>query len=65
MTMKSMIEQAEQDRIAEERRIEELKATCEKKGLSFEEEEAKYHAKLAEKKAREEAKAAKKAKKRS
>ena len=28
----------------------ELKAKCEKKGLSFEEEEAKYQAKLAEKK---------------
>ena len=56
-------EQAENDRIAEENRIKELKARCEKKGLSFEEEEAKYQAKLAAAKAKAEAKAAKKAKK--
>ena len=56
-------EQAEQDRIAEENRVRELKARCEKKGLRFEEEEAKYQAKLAEKKAKAEARAAKKAKK--
>lgn len=60
---KAAMEQAEQERISEEKRIEELKAKCEKKGLSFEEEEAKYQAKLAEKKAKEEAKAAKKNKK--
>ena len=60
---KAAAEQAENDRIAEESRIAELKARCEKKGLSFEEEEAKYQAKLAEKKAKAEAKAAKKAKK--
>ena len=59
---KAAAEQAENDRIAEESRIAELKARCEKKGLSFEEEEAKYQAKLAEKKAKAEAKAAKKAK---
>ena len=47
----------------EESRIAELKELCEKKGLSFEEEEAKYQAKLAEKKAKAEAKAAKRAKK--
>lgn len=56
-------EQAEQERIAEENRIKELREKCEKKGLSFDEEEAKYQAKLAEKKAKEEAKAAKKIKK--
>ena len=45
--------------IAEENRLKELKAKCEKKGLNSEEEEAKYQAKLAEKKAKAEAKAAK------
>ena len=60
---KARLEQEELDRVAEEKRIAELKASCEKKGLSFEEEEAKYQAKLAEKKAKAEAKAAKKAKK--
>ncbi len=60
---KAAMEQAENDRMAEENRIAELKEKCEKKGLSFEEEEAKYQAKLAEKKAKEEAKAAKKNKK--
>lgn len=59
---KAAIEQAENDRIAEENRIAELKAKCEKKGLNFEEEEAKYQAKLAEKKAKAEAKAAKRKK---
>lgn len=48
------MEQAEQDRLAEATRIEELKARCAKKGLSFEEEEAKYQAKLAEKKRKSE-----------
>lgn len=56
-------EQAENDRIAEENRIAELKAKCAKKGLNFAEEEAKYQQKLAEKKAKEAAKAAKKTKK--
>lgn len=56
-------EQEEQDRIAEENRIKELKAKCEKKGLNFDEEEAKYQAKLAAQKAKEEAKAAKRNKK--
>jgi GPH family glycoside/pentoside/hexuronide:cation symporter len=55
---KAALEQAENDRIAEENRIKELKAKCEKKGLRFEDEEAKYQAKLAEKKAKAEAKAA-------
>lgn len=40
-------ELAEQERIAEEKRIEELKTKCTKKGLNFDEEEAKYQAKLA------------------
>lgn len=56
---KAAQEQAEQDRIAEEKRIEELKARCQAKGLSFAEEEAKYQAKLKEK----QEKAAKKNKK--
>ena len=60
---KAALEQAENDRIAEENRLAELKARCEKKGLSFEEEEAKYQAKLAAKKAKAEAKAAKRNKK--
>ena len=49
---KAAAEQIENDRIAEENRIAELKAKCAKKGLSFEEEEAKYQAKLAAKKAK-------------
>lgn len=57
---KAAMELAEQEKIAEEKRIEELKAKCAKKGLRFEDEEAKYQAKLAEKKAKAEAKAAKK-----
>ena len=56
---KAAIEQEENDRIAEKKRIEELKAKCEKKGLNYEEEEAKYQAKLAAAKAKEEEKAAK------
>lgn len=56
-------EQEQQDKLAEENRIKELKAKCTKKGLKFEEEEAKYQAKLAAQKAKAEAKAAKKAKK--
>ena len=56
---KARIEQEENDRIAEENRIRELKIRCEKKGLNFEEEEARYEARLAEKKAKAEAKAAK------
>lgn len=39
-------EEEEADRIAEETRIAELKARCEKKGLNFEREEALYQAKL-------------------
>lgn len=59
---KAKIEEEEQAKAAEEKRIEELKARCAKKGLSFEEEEAKYQAKLAEKKAKAEAKRRKKEK---
>lgn len=59
---KAAMEQEENERIAEENRIKELREKCEKKGLSFEEEEAKYQAKLAEKKAKAEAKAAKRKK---
>ena len=39
------LEQEMADREAEENRIAELRAYCEKKGLSFEEEESKYQAK--------------------
>jgi GPH family glycoside/pentoside/hexuronide:cation symporter len=56
-------EQEEQDKLAEENRIKELKALCEKKGLNFDEEEAKYQAKLDAAKAKAEAKAAKRGKK--
>lgn len=52
-------EQEEQEKLAEENRIKELKAKCAKKGLDFNQEEAKYQAKLAEAKAKEEAKASK------
>ena len=60
---KAAMEQAEQEKISEEKRIEELKAKCAKKGLNFAEEEAKYQAKLAAAKAKAEAKANKKKKK--
>lgn len=43
------LEEEEFARKAEEARVEELRARCEKKGLSFEEEEAKYQRKLAAK----------------
>lgn len=57
---KARLEQEENDRIAEETRIKELRERCAKKGLNYDEEEAKYQAQLAAKKAKEEAKAAKK-----
>lgn len=50
---KAAREQAELELIAEEKRVEELKACCAKKGLNYAEEEAKYQAKLAAKKAKE------------
>jgi GPH family glycoside/pentoside/hexuronide:cation symporter len=53
---KAKIEQDKLDKIAEEKRVEELKAKCSKSGLNFEAEEAKYQKKLAEKKAKAEAK---------
>jgi GPH family glycoside/pentoside/hexuronide:cation symporter len=43
-------EQEEADKLAEEARRAELKTRCEKRGLSFEEEEKKYLEKLAAKK---------------
>ena len=58
---KAAIEQEKQEKIAEEKRIEELKAKCARQGLDFATEEAKYQAKLAEQKAKAEAKAAAKA----
>ena len=45
-------EQEEADRLAEEARIEELRARCAKKGLDFAAEEARYQAKLAAKAAK-------------
>lgn len=57
-------EQEEAERLSEAARIAELRAKCEKKGISFEEEEAKYQAKLsAKREAAERKKAAKAAKK--
>lgn len=56
-------EEEEADRLAEESRKAELRSRCEKKGLNFDEEEAKYQAKQEEKrKAAEAKKAAKQAK---
>lgn len=49
---KAALEQAENDRIAEENRIKDLKSKCEKKGLDFAAEEAKYQAKLAARQAK-------------
>lgn len=46
------IEEEESERLAEAARIEELKARCEKKGLDFKAEEAKYQQKLAAKQAK-------------
>lgn len=46
------MEQEEAERQAEEARIAELKAYCEKKGLDFAKEEAKYQKKLEAKKAK-------------
>ena len=43
------LEEEEANRVADEARKSELKAKCEKKGLSFEEEEAKYQLKKAAK----------------
>ena len=58
------MEEEENKRLVEEARVAELKTKCEKKGLSFEEEEAKYQAKKQEaeriKKEKAEMKAAKK-----
>lgn len=54
-------EEEEADRLAEAARVAGLKALCEKKGLAFEEEEAKYQAKQEEKRKVAEEKAARKA----
>ena len=59
---KAILEQEENDRVAEINRIKELKEKCAKKGLDFQEEEAKYQMQLAAKKAKEEAKKARKKK---
>ena len=56
-------EEEEADRLADEARKAELKARCEKKGLSYEEEEAAYQKKLAEKQAKQAAKQAARAEK--
>ncbi|MFA6829834.1 MAG: MFS transporter [Bacilli bacterium] len=52
------LEEKESDAQIEKARVESLKATCAKKGLDFEAEEAKYQKVLADKKASEEAKKA-------
>lgn len=52
-------EQEEAEQIAEEARKEELRSYCKKKGLSYEEEELKYQKKLADKRAKQAAKAKK------
>lgn len=52
------MEEAEAEAASEEARKAELKATCEKKGLNYEEEEAKYQKAQAEKKAAADAKKA-------
>ena len=49
---KAEMERQENERKAEEIRIKELKEKCAKKGLNFEQEEAKYQAKLAAKNAK-------------
>ena len=46
------LEEEESERLAEAARIEELKARCEKKGLDFEAEEARYQQKLEAKQAK-------------
>ncbi|MDR1092846.1 MAG: MFS transporter [Clostridiales bacterium] len=46
------LEREEADRAADEARIAELKERCKNKGLSFEEEERKYRARLAERQKR-------------
>jgi len=58
------LEEEEANRMADEARKSELKARCEKKGLNYDEEEAKYQTKLeAKRKAAEEKKAKKEEKK--
>ena len=58
------LEEEEANRLADEARKSELKARCEKKGLNYDEEEAKYQAKLeAKRRAAEEKKAKKEEKK--
>jgi Na+/melibiose symporter-like transporter len=49
---RARLEQIEADRQAEEARIKELRDYCDRKGLSFDEEEQKYQRKLANKKKR-------------
>jgi len=53
---KAAMEQKKNDELAEQNRIKELKEKCRKKGLNYEEEEAKYQAQLAAKKAKAEKK---------
>jgi GPH family glycoside/pentoside/hexuronide:cation symporter len=49
---KAAREQARLDQIAEEKRVEELRAKCARKGLNFDTEDAKYREKIARKKAK-------------
>ena len=60
---KERIEREEAERVAEENRIADLKALCEKKGLDFDTENQKYLDKLAAKRAKRETKMARRAKK--
>lgn len=53
---KAAIEQEKLDKLAETKRIEELKTKCAKKGLDFDTEEANYQAKQSAKKAKAEKK---------
>ena len=57
------MEQEKLEQLAEEKRIEELKAKCAKKGLDFKTEEEKYQKKRVAEKEKAEAKGKKKAKK--
>jgi GPH family glycoside/pentoside/hexuronide:cation symporter len=48
-TERARLEQEKLDQIAEEKRVQELKTKCAKKGLSFEAEEEKYQKRQAKK----------------
>lgn len=62
-SVRLQMEEEENKRIVDEQRKEELRATCEKKGLDFDTEEAKYQEQLRFKEEAKKAKEAEKAKK--